>query len=31
MKSKYTVLRELLKKGDYNTVIKEANEIIASD
>jgi hypothetical protein len=21
----------LLKKGDYNTVIKEANEIIASD
>ncbi len=31
MKSKYAVLRELLKKGDYNTVIKEANEIIASD
>jgi hypothetical protein len=31
MKSKYIVLKELLKKWDYHTVIKEANEIIASD
>jgi len=31
MKSKYIILKELLKKWDYNTVIKEANEIIASD
>jgi hypothetical protein len=31
MKSKYVVLKELLRKWDYNTVIKEANEIIASD
>ncbi|MDD3303108.1 MAG: PP2C family protein-serine/threonine phosphatase [Candidatus Gracilibacteria bacterium] len=31
MKSKYAVLSELLKKGDYMTVIKECNEVIASD
>ncbi len=31
MISKYKVLTELLKKWDYNTVIKECNEIIAND
>ncbi len=31
MKSKYSVLKDLLKKWDYDTVIKEANEIISSD
>jgi len=31
MKSKYAVLSELLKKWDYMTVIKECNEVIASD
>ncbi|NDK08049.1 SpoIIE family protein phosphatase, partial [Candidatus Gracilibacteria bacterium] len=31
MKSRYIVLKELLKKGDYYTVIKETQEIIASD
>lgn len=31
MKSRYIVLKELLKKWDYYTVIKETQEIIASD
>lgn len=31
MENKYNVLVELLKKQDYNTVIREANEIIAKD
>ncbi len=31
MKSRYTVLKELLKKWDYTTVIREASDIIASD
>lgn len=31
MKTKYKVLNELLKKWDYNTVIKECNEIISND
>lgn len=31
MKSKYIVLKELLKKWSYNTVIAECNEIIAGD
>ncbi|NUJ97720.1 SpoIIE family protein phosphatase [Candidatus Gracilibacteria bacterium] len=31
IESKYNVLKELMKKGDYMTVIKECNEIIAKD
>lgn len=31
MKTKYKVLKELLKKWDYNTVIRESNEIISND
>lgn len=31
MKSRYKVLKEMLKKWDYNTVINEVNEIIATD
>jgi hypothetical protein len=31
MKSKYSVLKELLKKWSYTTVINECNEIIAGD
>jgi len=31
MKNKYNILKELLKKWDYETVIKEAENIIAKD
>jgi hypothetical protein len=31
IESKYNVLKELMKKWDYITVIKECNEIIAKD
>ena len=31
LKNKYTVMKELLKKWDYSTVIKETEEIIAKD
>lgn len=31
MKSRYIVLKELMKKWDYSTVIRETQEIIASD
>lgn len=31
MENKYNVLVELYKKKDYNTVIREANDIIAKD
>jgi hypothetical protein len=31
MENKYNVLLELYKKKDYNTVIKECNEIVAKD
>lgn len=31
IKNKYNVLEELYKKGDYNTVIEEVEEIIAKD
>lgn len=31
MKSRYVVLKELLKKWDYSTVIRESSDIISSD